>query len=51
MALTVTDTRAMAKAQPEIRPLRQRLMWFAALYAAGAAVTLGLSYLLRALLA
>ena len=37
-------------ATPEQRPLRHRLMWFVALYCAGAVVSLGVAYGLRALL-
>lgn len=42
----------MAKATPESehRPLRRRLMWFAVLYCAGAAVSLAVAYGLRALI-
>ncbi len=35
---------------PKQRPLRQRLMWFVALYTAGALVTVSTVYLLRAAL-
>lgn len=40
----------MAKAPPEERPLRRRLMWFAALYIAGAVITTGVVYGLKAAL-
>ena len=40
----------MAKAPPENRPLRQRLAWFVALYAAGAAVTVIVVYGLKSVL-
>ncbi|MGI9412494.1 MAG: DUF2474 domain-containing protein [Hyphomicrobiales bacterium] len=36
--------------EPPERPLKQRLMWFAALYAAGALVTIVTVYTLRAAL-
>ncbi len=44
-----TGTPAMTKARPEDRPLRRRLMWFVALYAAGALVTVTVVYGLKAL--
>lgn len=39
----------MAQAPPE-RPLRRRLLWFAVLYAGGAAATIAVVYGLKALL-
>lgn len=40
----------MAKSPPEHRPLKERLLWFVALYVAGGAIALTLVYALRAAL-
>ena len=40
----------MATDRPDQRPLRERLLWFALLYAAGAAVMLVVVLVLKALI-